>query len=91
MSVEYIFFVPGFQWAGTFVKRANYQGRFVSFRLSPQLVANCLEPMPGVIGPVKTVEAQETIIEVACRRAIHRFSHASTVIDLRKEDFQQAA
>jgi hypothetical protein len=84
-------FSPGFQWAGSFVKLGHYRGRPLSFRLSPQLVANCLEPMPGAVGPVANVAAYEPTIEQACRRAIARFSHATNAIDLQRHDFDKAA
>jgi len=84
-------FQPGFQWAGTFVKLASYRGRPLSFRLSTQLVANCLEPIPGAIGPVHNVAANEPVIEQACRRALTRVNHATTTIDLQRHDFQAAA
>jgi hypothetical protein len=91
MELDDVSFLPGFQWLGTFVKRAQYRGRPLSFRLSPQLGANCLEPAPGLVGPVKTVAAQEPVIELACRQAMRRLHHANPTIDLRREDFDQAA
>jgi hypothetical protein len=91
MDLDDISFTPGFQWAGSFVKLAQYRGRPLSFRLSPQLVANCFEPTPGAVGPVKTVEAHEPVIELACRQAMHRLRHSHPMIDLRREDFEQAA
>jgi len=84
-------FSPGFQWAGTFVKLASYRGRALSFRLSTQLAANCLAPKPGAIGPVQNVEANESAIEHACRRALQRLTHAMTAIDLQRQDFERAA
>jgi hypothetical protein len=47
MDPDDLFFEPGFQWSGCFVKHATYRGRPLAFRLSPQLVANCLDPVPG--------------------------------------------
>jgi len=84
---EDVTFSPGLQWAGSFVKLGRYRGRPLSFRLSPQLVANCLEPKPGAVEPVANVAANEP----ACRRALARFSHAATTIDLQRHDFDQAA
>jgi hypothetical protein len=84
-------FMPGFQWAGSFVKFASYRGRPLSFRLSPQLVANCLAPVPGAIGPVENVAANEPAIETACRRALTRLTHNMTSIDLQRRDFDAAA
>jgi hypothetical protein len=84
-------FFPGFQWAGSFVKLGQYRGRPLSFRLSPQLVANCLEPRPGAVEPVANVAANEPAIEQACRQALARFSHATNTIELQRHDFDKAA
>jgi len=83
--MEDVTFAPGFQWAGSFVKLAQYRGRPLSFRLSPQLVANCLEP--NAIGPVENVAANESAIETACRRAMTRLTHTTTAIELVRQDF----
>jgi hypothetical protein len=91
MDIDGLFFAPGFQWSGMFVKHATYRGRPLAFRLSPQLVANCLGPVPGAIGPIHTVEAQEPAIENACRQAMRRFRGIHPTIDLTREDFALAA
>lgn len=83
-------FEPGFQWAGTFVKRARYRGRMLAFRLSAQIVTNCLEPSPGAAGPIETVAAHEPAIETACRKAMHRLHHSRPTIDLERSDFMAA-
>jgi hypothetical protein len=84
-------FSAGFQWAGTFVKLGHYRGRPLAFRLSPQLVANCLCTLPGVWGPVANVAANQPTIEQACRRALTRLGHVMTTIDLKRDDFDTAA
>ena len=91
MDFDDLFFEPGFQWSGAFVKHATYRGRPLAFRLSPQLVANCLDPVPGAIGPIRTVEAREPAIETACRRAMRRLRQTQPTIDLLREDFAGAA
>jgi hypothetical protein len=91
MDFDDLFFEPGFQWSGMFVKHATYRGRSLAFRLSPQLVANCLDPVPGAVGPIRTIEAQEPAIETACRQAMRRHSAMHPTIDLKREDFTRAA
>jgi hypothetical protein len=91
MHDQDVTFSTGFQWAGSFVKLANYRGRSLSFRLSTQLVANCLAPRPGAVGPVQNVQANEPAIERACRRALARLTHSSAAIDLQRQDFDAAA
>ena len=91
MQPHDITFRPGFQWVGRFVKVASYRGRPLSFRFSIQLVANCLEPKVGVIGPVQSVAANESAIEKACRHALTRLDQTTVAIDLQRQDFDAAA
>jgi hypothetical protein len=91
IDVDDISFEPGFQWSGMFVKRAMRRGRPLSFRFSTHLIVNCLEPASGQPGPAATIEAYEQAIETACRKAAQRGNAAASTIDLRRDDFDEAA
>jgi hypothetical protein len=87
-----LIFSTGFIWERGFVKRASLDGRMLYFRISVPFIANFLADRTSLADPVRTLKANESAIEDACRRALagaattHRMN-----FDLSAEDFAPEA
>jgi hypothetical protein len=80
-------FSEGFLWDRGFVKRADNSGRNVQFRISAQLVTNCLAPTSGALDPISAFNSNDGAVQAACRRALDRAGHERSSIDVLREDF----
>ncbi len=73
-------FERGCLWMGTFVKRARFGYREISFHLATHIVVNCLPLNPTMPGPLGTVQSNDAAIETACLRAFARARQATAVL-----------
>jgi hypothetical protein len=83
-----LIFSEGFIWERGFVKRASLDGRMLYFRISVPFIANFLADRTSLADPVRTLKANESAIEDACRRALAGAATAHRMnFDLSPEDF----
>jgi hypothetical protein len=89
ISADDLVFTEGFTWDRGFVKRATIGGRAVSFRISSQLVSNCLIGETGVLDPVNAFSANDAAIRAACKHALKRAEgQPLSSLEVRREDFE---
>jgi hypothetical protein len=82
-------FSEGFTWDGGFVKRATMNGRVLAFRITSQLVSNCLIGDTGILDPVNAFTANDTAIRAACRHALKRAAgRPLSIFDVQRQDFE---
>jgi hypothetical protein len=82
-------FTEGFLWDRGFVKRATINGRHVSFRISSQLVSNCLIGDTGILDPVNAFTANDAAVRAACRHALMRAEgRPLSSFEVQRQDFE---
>jgi len=81
-------FSTGFIWERHYVKRAATEGRMLYFRISVPLIVRCLADKHALSDPVRILNANDALIQDACRRAFARsVDPQETNFDLREGDF----
>ena len=80
-------FSEGFLWDRGFVKHAANSGRNLHFRISAQLVTNCLVPTSAALDPISAFSSNDGAVQAACRRALERAGQERSSIDVLREDF----